>query len=114
MSIGLTVKLTETAQRVSRTTNAGGDSVYTTGVAEPCLYRDISKYTHTGQTPAVTYDGWLWFDADSDVATEDIYYLPNEGAYVKVDEVVRAKRLVGTDHSVMFIKCGVSKHRQVS
>ena len=116
MSMSLTPKLTEVAHLVSITVNEFGDRIYSTDETTNCLYRDLSTMSSAGNRETVSYNGLLWFDA-GDVTNPrvgNIYYLPAENTYVKVDEVVRAKDLLGTTHSVKFIKCGVTKQRQVS
>ena len=116
MSMSLTPKLTEVAQLVSITVNQFGDRVYSTSQDTNCLYRDISRMTQGGNRESVDYDGLLWFDADdaTNPRVGNIYFLPAENTYVKVDEVVRAKDLLGSSHPIRFIKCGVTKQRQVS
>ena len=116
MSIGLTPKLSETANLVSQTVNQFGDSIYTTSQSTACLYRDITALSSGGNRDVVAYDGYLWFDADDDTnpTVGNIYYLPAENTYVKVDDVTHAKRLVTSDQTEKFIKCGVTKQRQIS
>lgn len=117
MGIDLTDKLVETAQKVATTRNEYGDIVYGTSSDTACLYRDISSFVR-GQQGApqpmetVLIDGLLWFDADEDVAKGDIYYHSSEG-YLRIERITKAKRLV-VDNSRQFIKCEVTRQRQIS
>lgn len=112
MSIDLDDKLVETAQRVQISTNEFGDIDYGTGVSVPCLYRDISTLNQAANRYEVGIDGILWFKADEPVTRGAIYYHPDEG-YLKIVKITRAKTLV-TTNQVMFIRCQVSKQRQIS
>lgn len=110
--IGLTDKLVETATKVVTTHNEDGDIVYGNTSTSDCLYRDISNLDRGGNMETVSIDGYLWFDADETVARGDIYYHSSEG-YLRIERVTRAKRLVA-DNALKFIKCEVTKQRQVS
>lgn len=112
MSIDLDAKLIETASKVTVTRNEYGDVVYGTTTSSPCLYRDISTLEGNQQSNQVTIDGLLWFGAAEAVERGDIYYHSAEG-YLKIQRVIKAKRLV-IDATRQFIKCEVTKQRQVS
>jgi hypothetical protein len=108
----LTLKLTETASKVTTTTNEYNDVVMGTTSPSPCLYRDISILQHSPNRDDVNLDGIIWFDADEVVAKGDIYYHPIEG-YLQIERITRAKDLLRSN-TVQFIKCGITKQRQVS
>lgn len=112
MSIGLTPKLVEVATKTATTRNGAGDIVYGATTTTACLYRDISMLNRNQNRETVQIDGLLWFDADEQVKRGDIYYHPDEG-YLRIERVVRAKRLL-IDNVRKFIKCEVTKQRQVS
>lgn len=112
MSINLDNHLVETATKYVVTTNADGDINYGATSSSPCLYRDISIEEQASNRTEVNIDGLLWFGASENVNRGDIYYHPSEG-YLRIEKVTRAKRLV-IDASVQFIKCEVTKQRQVS
>ena len=104
--------LVETATKVTITINADGDINYGSTTERPCLYRDISLLSHIQNREEVTIDGILWFKADEDIARGDIYSHPDEG-YLRIEKITKAKRLVA-DNSLQFIKCEVTKQRQIS
>lgn len=112
MGIDLTPKLVETATKVTTTRNEYGDISYGSTEARACLYRDATILNQNSNREEVTIDGILWFDVDEDVSRGDIYYHPDEG-YLRIERITRAKRLV-LDNSLQFIKCQVSKQRQIS
>lgn len=112
MSIDLDRLLVETAQKVAITTNADGDINYGTLSDTPCLYRDISTLAELANREETGIDGILWFGATEPVVRGDIYYHPSEG-YLRVVAVTKAKRLV-IDNTLQFIKCQVTKQRQLS
>lgn len=112
MPIDLDAKLVETASKVTTTRNEYGDTVYGTTSDSACLYRDISSLGQAANREEVMIDGFLWFGATEDVNKGDIYYHSDEG-YLRIQKVTRAKRLVA-DNSVQFIKCEVTKQRQIS
>jgi hypothetical protein len=111
--INITPKLTQTAYKVSTSRNQYGDSVWgATGSAIPCLYRDISTLGQSsGNREEVTLDGLFWLDNDQTVNKADIYKIGTE--YIRIERVVEARdRLRG--NAVAFIKCEVTKQRQIS
>lgn len=110
--IGLSARLVETATKVVTTINADGDVNYGSTSSSACLYRDISTLSQVSNRNETAIDGLLWFDATESVARGDIYYHPDEG-YLQITKVIRAKRLVA-DNSLQFIKCEVTKQRQLS
>lgn len=112
MGIDLGPKLVETATKIVTTRNEAGDTVYGSSSSSACLYRDISILNRSTNFENVQIDGLLWFGPTEEVARGDIYYHPDEG-YLRVERIVRAKRLVA-DNTLQFIKCEVSKQRQVS
>ena len=112
MGISLDDKLTETATKIAVTRNEYGDTVYGSTSSTVCLYRDISKLVDNINTEIVQLDGILWFGPDEDVARGDIYNHESEG-YLRIETITKAKRLV-VDNTRQFIKCGVTKQRQVS
>ena len=112
MPIDLDNKLVETATKVTITINADGDIDYGSTSSSACLYRDISVLNHPANRGEVTIDGLLWFGAAENVKRGDIYYHSSEG-YLKIEKIIKAKRLVA-DNALKFIKCEVSRHRQVS
>lgn len=105
-------KLVETATKIVTSINEYGDTVYGSGSSSPCLYRDISSLNRGSNRDEVMIDGILWFGATESVERGDIYYHPDEG-YLRVSRVIRAKRLV-TSNALMFVKCEVTKQRQLS
>lgn len=112
MGIDLDDKLVETASKVAVTHNEYGDIVYGTTTPSACLYRDLSLLQHGANRDDITLDGMLWFGPSEDVSLGDVYLHPDEG-YLRVEKITRAKRLL-VDNAVAFIKCGVSKQRQLS
>lgn len=104
--------LVETASKVSTKTNEYGDVDYGSSASTPCLYRDISSLVQTANRYEVTTDGILWFGATEDVVRGDIYYHSSEG-YLQISRITRAKRLVA-DNTTQFIRCEVTKQRQIS
>lgn len=112
MPIDMDRLLVETATKVSVTRNEAGDTVYGTTTSSPCLYRDISTLRRNQNRDEVILDGLLWFGAGESVAKGDIYYHPDEG-YLRIERIIKAKRLV-LDNTRQFIKCEVTRQRQVS
>lgn len=112
MQIDLDARLVETASKIATTINEYGDTVYGTTTEVDCLYRDISSLSHTGNRELVNIDGLLWFRGTEDVARGDIYYHSSEG-YLRIERIIKAKRLVA-DNTLQFIKCEVSRQRQLS
>lgn len=112
MSIDLDRLLVETATKVVTTQNEYGDIQYGSTSSSACLYRDMSTLNQSVNREGVTIDGILWFGASEAVARGDIYYHPDEG-YLRIRRVIKAKRLV-MDNSRQFIKCEVTKQRQIS
>lgn len=112
MSISLDDKLVETATKITVTRNEYGDVVYGATSSSACLYRDISLLQRQTNREEVNIDGLLWFGASENVERGDIYLHPDEG-YLRIERVTRAKRLVA-DNTLQFIKCEVTKQRQVS
>lgn len=110
--ISLDGKLVETATKVSVTRNEYGDINYGATSSSACLYRDISVLSNAINRDQVAIDGLLWFDGTETIAKGDIYYHSSEG-YLKIEKIIRAKRLV-VDNALEFIKCEVTKQRQVS
>jgi hypothetical protein len=108
----LDAKLVETARKVTTTRNGFGDVIYGTEADRPCLYRDISMLSHAANRENVRLDGIIWFGPTEEVALGDVYYHPSEG-YLRVETITVAKRLLH-DNSTQFIKCGVTKQRQIS
>lgn len=104
--------LVETATRVETTYNEFGDVVYGTTSPEACLYRDISDLKTALNRYEVGVDGILWLASSSAVIRGDIYYHPDEG-YLQIVKITKAKTLL-TDNTHKFMRCQVSKQRQVS
>lgn len=108
----LTAKLVQTAYRVSNTRNEHGDFVYqaaATGL--PCLFREISSINESGNQEGVTFDGQLWFDSDAVIERGDVYLVGTD--YMRVEQVIVARSRL-TDNSIQFIKCLVTRQRQLS
>lgn len=112
MSIGLDDKLVETATKVVVTRNESGDVIYGATSSRPCLYRDISQLNRNQNLEYTEIDGLLWFGAGETIERGDVYYHPSEG-YLRIERVIRAKRLVA-DNALKFIKCEVTRQRQIS
>lgn len=112
MGIDLDDKLVETATKYAVQQNEFGDINYGATTSYDCLYRDISTLDHIANRDSVNIDGFLWFDSTTPVVRGDIFYHSSEG-YLKIERVTRAKRLVA-DNTTQFIKCEVSKQRQLS
>lgn len=110
--IDLSDHLVETATKVVTTINQDADVNYGPTTESACLYRDISTLNQVQNRNEVTIDGILWFGAEEQVVRGDVYYHPDEG-YLRIDRVVRAKRLVA-DNARKFIKCEVKRQRQIS
>lgn len=112
MSIDLDRLLVETATKIAITTNQDGDINYGSGTSTSCLYRDISSMSETQNRENTSIDGILWFGASESVLRGDVYYHSSEG-YLRIQRITKAKTLV-TDNTVKFIKCQVTKLRQIS
>lgn len=112
MPIDLDAKLVETASKVVTTRNEYGDTVFGTTSSVPCLYRDISSLGQAANREEITLDGILWFGASENAVKGDIYYHTSEG-YLRIQRVIKAKTLV-SDDSLKFVKCEVTKQRQIS
>lgn len=115
MSVDMDRHLVETAQRVSTQRNAFGDINFGATTSVACLYRDISTLSRgNANREEVDIDGLLWFKADEEAYAirGAIYYHPDEG-YLRIERVVVAKRLLRGAGKV-FIKCEVTKQRQIS
>lgn len=112
MPIDLDARLVETAQKITVSRNEYGDTVYGTPVSTVCLYRDNTSLNHVANREDVQYDGLLWFAASEVVNLGDIFNHETEG-YLRIERVIRAKRLL-LDNSRQFIKCMVSRQRQIS
>lgn len=110
--INLDDKLVETATKVATTQNERGDTIYGATTTSNCLYRDISSLNRIQNREDILIDGLLWFDGSESVERGDIYYHSSEG-YLRIERVTRAKRLVA-DNTLQFVKCEVTKQRQVS
>lgn len=111
--ISLEGKLVETAYLRSEIVNEYGDRVYqTAGDPVDCLYRDISSFSRAQNRVDILLDGILWFGADADIERGQVWYHPDEG-YLQIEKVTRAKRLLA-DNTVQFIRCEVTKQRQIS
>lgn len=107
--------LVETAQRVTTTRNAFGDIVLGATTDVNCLYRDISTLSRGNANREETdIDGILWLKADEEAyaVRGAMYYHPDEG-YLRIERRIVAKRLVKGGATV-FIKCEVTKQRQIS
>lgn len=112
MGISLDDKLVETATKYDVTRNEYGDVVYGATSSVDCLYRDISLLQLSGNRENINIDGLLWFKADEAVSKGDVYYHSSEG-YLRIEKITKAKRLVA-DNTTQFIKCEVTKQRQLS
>lgn len=107
--------LVETAQRVTTTRNAFGDINLGATTSVNCLYRDISTLSRGNANREETdIDGLLWFKADEEAyaVRGALYYHPDEG-YLRIERRIVAKRLLKGGATV-FIKCEVTKQRQIS
>ena len=107
----LDTKLVETCSIYPVTTNRYGDSVYGTGVTQPCLFRDISTLTEANYQENINIDGIFWFKAGITANKGDVisYY----GEYYAIEKVIRAKRLLIFAQN-SFIKCEVTRQKQIS
>lgn len=112
MDMSLDSRLVETASKVAVTRNEYGDTVYGASTSSACLYRDISTLNRAANREDITLDGYLWFAATEAVEKGDVYLHPDEG-YLRIRRVTRAKKLL-SDNTVAFIKCEVTKQRQIS
>lgn len=107
--------LVETAQRVTTTRNAFGDLVFGATTSVACLYRDITTLSRgNANREEVDVDGLLWFSTTEEAYAirGAVYYHPDEG-YLRIERVIVAKRLLRGGGKV-FIKCEVTKQRQIS
>jgi hypothetical protein len=113
MSIGLTIKLVQTAYKVSSGRNEYGDITYqAANVGSPCLYRDISILSRRNvNREEIEIDGLLWFDKNESLAKGDVYLLDSE--YLRIEKITAARRRIA-NNALMFYKCEVTKQRQVS
>ena len=110
--IDLDARLVETASKYVTTLNEYGDTQYGATTTSACLYRDITSLSEAGNREMIGIDGIIWFGASETVAKGDVYYHSDEG-YLKIERIIKAKRLV-VDNTHQFVKCYVSKQRQVS
>lgn len=102
----------ETAQKVVVTKNEYGDTIYGLATATSCKYRNVSRLQQSQNRLDVNIDGMMWFAPTEDVELGDIYYHVAEG-YLKIEGITKAKDLL-RDNIIRFIKCDVSKQRQLS
>lgn len=104
--------LVQVATKVTSTYNIYGDRVAGATSQSACLYRDISTLTpSSGNRYGVDESGILWFSAGENVQHGDVYLL--DGVYYKVEQILMAQSRV-TDNILRFIKCTVSRTRQIS
>lgn len=101
--------LTDTIKKVSHTINEYGDYVYGAETDLACRFREINALNVGDHKELLNSDAIVHLLADSGVKLGDI--LEYGGAQYKIDEIVQARK-VGPN--VEFIKCGLSKQRQVS
>lgn len=111
MSIGMEGKLVQSCTKITVTHNKYGDIEYGTTEDRSCLYRDISLSTRSPNRGEIDVDGIFWFDATDDWALGDVLLF--EGEYYRVERLIKARRRV-VDNSLKFIKCEVSRQRQIS
>lgn len=105
--------LVETATKVTVTRDGYGDIVYGNRTTTNCLFRDMSVLSNsTANRYEVTIAGILWFSASEDVNKGDVY-LHENGDYYQIDHINRARARV-LDNALKFIKCQVSRTRQIS
>ena len=109
----LTAKLTQTAYRISTTRNVYGDDTWgATSAAIPCLYRDISILSRGNvNRDEVDIDGQLWFDSDQTIEKGETYLIGTE--YFRIEKVIIARDRL-RDNEIRFIKCEVTRQRQIS
>lgn len=115
MTVRMDAHLVETAQRVTTTRNAYGDLNFGATASVACLYRDISTLSRgNANREEVDIDGLLWFSSTEEAFAlrGALYFHPDEG-YLRIERRVVAKRLVRGGATV-FIKCEVTKQRQIS
>lgn len=112
MGIDLDALLVESATKIAVTRNENGDVVYGATSTSACLYRDISTLQRAANREEINIDGLLWFGADEDVTKGDVYLHADEG-HLRIEKIIKAKRLVA-DNTRQFIKCEVTRQRQVS
>lgn len=115
MSVDMDRHLVETAQRVTTTRNAFGDINFGATTSVACLYRDISTLSRgNANREEVDIDGLLWFKADEEAyaVRGAIYYHPDEG-YLRIERRILGKRLL-RGGATKFVKCEVTKQRQIS
>ena len=100
-----------TATKIAITKNEYNDTVYGATTSVPCLYRDISMLNRSVNVEGVQIDGQLWFDADQTVLKGGIYLIG--GVYYKIEKVNIARSRL-RENTIEFIKCEVTRQRQVS
>lgn len=104
--------MVESATKVATSRNEFGDVVYGATTTTSCLYRDISTLGRSQNRETVEIDGLLWLPANENVNRGDIYYHSSEG-YLRIERVTKAKDLL-RDNQIRFIKCEVTRQRQIS
>lgn len=116
MGIDLDARLVESATKVAVSRNEYGDTIYGPTTTTACLYREITGLDKSSLSKAnsesVRIDGELWFSADETISLGDIYQHNSEG-YLRIEKIIVAKRRL-VDNSTQFIKCYVSRQRQLS
>jgi hypothetical protein len=104
-------KLVESCTIIPTTTNRYGDDVWGTPVTTACLFRDISTLHQLNYQENVTIDGIFWFPANSTAIKGNIISYGSE--FFEIAKVIKGKRLM-LNNAVDFIKCEVSRVRQIS
>ena len=107
MSI-LSHALGQTAQLVTVSLDFNGDQILESQTPIACKFRYITDVQQGNYAEAVdSSDAIMWFEPNAQVAEGSI--LGIEGEYWRVDSLVKARSLVGSN--VMFLKAYMRRHQ---
>lgn len=107
MSI-LSHALAQTAQLVTVTTDFHGDQVFQSQQTIPCRFRYVTELQRTNYSETIdNTDAIMWFEPNAPVQEGSI--LGIDGKYWRVDSLIKARRLVGSN--IMFLKAYMRRHQ---
>jgi hypothetical protein len=92
------------------TRNEYGDIVYGSPVVRKCRVREINDITRAEYREQLDADLMIWFAGTENVKINDVFIY--QGDYYRIDEINKARK--GFQTNIEFLRCLVSKQRQVS
>jgi len=100
--------ITQAGKLVEATIDKYGDQVASDETSVSCRFRYITQIDRTTNIEGVGTgnDAIIWFEPDVDVQEGSI--INAEGAYWRVERLIRARRL--SDSTVLFLKAFVNKY----